>query len=116
MPTTANAENKEVILAWDLSCDYSKKSESKCTKEIMKSSGLKQTIKSPTRITKETTTLIDIQACIHGDRVPKTSVYSDTISDHELTGIIRKNELQTLRSEAFLYYKNYHESNFKTDT
>ena len=74
MLTTANAENKEVILARDLNCNYSKKSESKSTKEIMKTNGLKQMMKSPTRITKETATLIDIMACSHGDRVAKSNV------------------------------------------
>eukprot|EP00794_Sanderia_malayensis_P000790 gene790-80_t len=90
MLTTANAENKQVVLAGDLNCNYSKKSESRKTKEIIKSNGLKQMIKSPTRITKETTTLIDIIACSHGDRVARADVYSNAISDHELTRIIRK--------------------------
>ena len=44
MLTTVNAENKEVILAGDLNCNYSKKFESKNTKEIIKSNGLKQMI------------------------------------------------------------------------
>ena len=82
MLTTAIAENKEVILAGDRNCNYSKKSESKSTKEIIKSNGLKQMIKSPTRIAMETIALLDIIACSHGDRVAKTSVYSNAISDH----------------------------------
>ena len=64
MLTTANAERKEIILAGDINCNYLKDSESKSIKKIIKSNGLKQLIKSPIRITKETKSLIDIIALL----------------------------------------------------
>ncbi len=74
-------------------------------------------IKSPTRITKETNTLIDIIACSHGDRVAKATVYLDAISDHELTGIIRKMNCKRFVPRRIFTrnYKNYNVSSFKAD-
>ena len=117
MLTTVNAESKEVILAGDINCNYLKDSESKGTKEIIQSNGLKQMIKSPTRITKETRTLIDIIACTHDDRVMKASVYSNAISDRELTGIIRKVNCKRFvpRRIYTRNYRNYDKSSYKDD-
>ena len=117
MLTTANAENKEIIRAVDLNCNHSKKSQSKRTKEIIKSNGLKQMIKSPTRITKETSTLMDIIACSHGDLVAKASIYSKAISDHELTRIIRKMNCKRFVPRRIFTrnQNNYDESDFKAD-
>ena len=83
----------------------------------MKSNGLKQMIEIPTRIAKETTTLIDIMACSHGDRVANASVDSNATSDHELTGIIRKMNCKCFVTRRIFTrnYKNYDESNFKAD-
>ena len=74
-------------------------------------------IKSATRITKETATLIDIIACSHGDCVAKASVYSNAVSDHELTGIIRKMNCKRFVPRRIFTrnYKNYDESSFKAD-
>ena len=50
-------------------------------------------LKSPTRITNNTKTLIDIITTTREDRIENHIVVGNSISDHDLTGINRKNEL-----------------------
>ena len=52
--------------------------------------GLKQIMKNPTRITKNTETSIDLIFCSHPDRIIKTNTVPSSLSDHEMIGLIRK--------------------------
>lgn len=74
---TATAEDKETILAGDLNCNYMKSSDHEDHKNIIKVNGLKQLIKQPTRVTKETSILIDIIASTHHFNVVKTIVFTN---------------------------------------
>ena len=63
--TKALLENKETIIMGDINCDLLNNGDQKEIKYILKGSGMKQIIKSPTRITQTTKTLIDIIATTH---------------------------------------------------
>jgi hypothetical protein len=62
MLSTAAAENKELILMGDLNCNFLKKSSDADIKSIIYVNGLKQMVKDPTRITRESSTLIMLSA------------------------------------------------------
>jgi exonuclease III len=51
MLTTATMDNKEIIHSGDMNCDYSKRSDNRNLKDIIKINGLKQMITEPTRVT-----------------------------------------------------------------
>jgi hypothetical protein len=51
MLTTASMDNKEIIHSRDMNCDYSKRSDNRNLKDIIKINGLKQMITEPTRVT-----------------------------------------------------------------
>ena len=63
------SENKELILMGDLNVDYLDNSNHKDIKGIIAGNGLKQMINKPTRVTKDTCTLIDIIAASHDRNV-----------------------------------------------
>ena len=88
--TKAVSENKEFILAGDMNRDYLMKSDHTAIKNCLKLNGFKEIIDEPTRITKNTSTLIDIIATTHENNIALEFVYPTGTSDHHLTGIVRK--------------------------
>ena len=84
------SEEKEVIMTGDLNCNYKKKVDNKTLKEIIKMNGFEQVIKESTRVTQDTSTLIDVVLTTHSARILKSIVANIGISDHELTGVIRR--------------------------
>ena len=60
----ANAEKKEVIIMGDLNCNFSSgarcQGETKKLKSILQSMNMTQIVDEPTRVTRESQTLIDI--------------------------------------------------------
>ena len=113
--STASLEDKEVIVAGDLNANYLKSSEHKDLKDIFKVNSFKQLIDKPTRITKESSTLIDKIASIHQHNIAKAIVFPNGISDHDLTGVVRKlnNIKYTPRKLITRNYKNYNKEIFK---
>lgn len=53
-------ENKEAMLFGDFNCDYIKERNNRPLKSIISRTGFSQMVTSPTRITKETASLIDL--------------------------------------------------------
>ena len=90
MSSTCLIENKETIILGDVNCDYLNRLNNKEFKDVLLGHGFKQVITMPTRITRESSTLIDIIATTHKQNLFKHIIYSSCISDHELTGAIRK--------------------------
>ena len=84
------SENKEIVIMGDLNVDFLKKSSNKAIREILLTNGLKQVIEFATRTTSTSKTLIDIIATTHEDNICKQIVIGNSISDHDLTGVIRK--------------------------
>eukprot|EP00794_Sanderia_malayensis_P019776 gene19776-21712_t len=74
-------------------------------------------MQNATRVTKETSTLIDIIATTHEHNVVKQITVASSISDHDLTGVIVKKNCQkfTLRKILTRNYAKYNEASFKED-
>ena len=117
MVNTSVSENKELILMGDLNADYLNTSKNKEVKRIIKGHGLKQIIKKPTRVTKDTSTLIDIIATTHEQNVRKQMIRPNSLSDHDLVGVIIKKNCQKFTSRTVYKrnYAKYNESSFRKD-
>lgn len=90
MLSTLSAENRECVLLGDMNCNYLVNSDHKELKSILVSFGLKQLVKSPTRITKESKTLIDVICSTEPFNLNSIKVIAAGLSDHELIGCTRK--------------------------
>lgn len=89
--TTALAENKlETLIAGDFNCNYNKVIDQREIKDMFKFNSFKQLIKSLKRTNQSSATLIDLIFTTHEQYISKSLVYGYGISDHDLTGIIRK--------------------------
>ncbi len=114
---TAVSENKEFILSGDLNCDYLKRSDHTTIKDCLKLNGFKQLIDEPTRITMNTSSLIDIIATTHENNIALKFVYSSGASDHHLIGIVRKLNTKHFQPRRTLVrnYKGYSKDDFNSD-
>ena len=83
-----SVENKEVLVLGDFNCDFSAKKttqpECRQMKCLFKSLSFSQLINSPTRITSESSTLIDLIATNNPQNIRSSGVLSSGLSDHEL--------------------------------
>ena len=72
---------------------------------------------SPTRVTQNAQSLIDIMACSHANNITKTAVYSISISDHDLIGLSRKVNCKRFCPRKIMTrnYKNYNKEHFKSE-
>ncbi|XP_068712977.1 uncharacterized protein [Montipora foliosa] len=86
------AENKEVHIVGDFNVDLIKKSrsESKQILHLMENQGLQQMVITPTRITENSSTLIDHHYCSHPENVLSITSPSFGLSDHNPTILVRK--------------------------
>ena len=97
------SECKETIVLGDVNCDYMKNSAHPEIKNIFTRNGLKQIIKRPTRITRDTHSLIDIIATSHENNINNYIVFPNSISDHDLTGASIKKTVKNLNQEQFIH-------------
>ena len=113
----AVSENREFILAGDLNCDYLRKSDQTAIKNCLKLNGFKQIIDEPTRITKNTSTLIDIIATTHENNITLKFVYPTGTSNHHLTRIVQKLNTKRFQPRCTLVcnYKDYSKDDFNKD-
>ncbi|CAB3993279.1 Hypothetical predicted protein [Paramuricea clavata] len=109
MLTSVAAENKEVILMGDINCNFLKKSNDADIKSIIDVNGLEQMVKDPTRITPESSTLIDVICTNKPQNISKVEVISASLSDHEMIGCVRKlnNHSFKARTIEARDYRNY---------
>ena len=114
---TSICENKETILLGDMNADYLQQSKDKNIKRIISTNDLKQVIEKPTRVTKDSSTLIDIIATSHEQNILKTITYANSISDHYLVGMIMKKNNRKFKSRTIYTrnYAKYNEANYKSD-
>ena len=90
MVSSVSTENKECILTGDINCNYLVSSDHKEIKSILAYFGLKQLITSPTRITRESKTLIDVICSNEPHNISSVKVIPAGLSDHELIRCARK--------------------------
>ena len=120
-----HTENKEVIILGDLNINLlnNKHTDSmkihplfKKYKEFLTNFGLKQIIKSPTRVTCETSSIIDHILTNSNDRISQSGVIDLGISDHQMIFCTRK--IMRVRSGIqkninFRSFKNYSPEDFE---
>ena len=116
----ANAENKERLITGDFNFDflgaYSSNS-TKVMKRILSSFKLKQLIDKATRITKESSTLLDLFATNSPKNLTLAKVILSTLSDHDLLVVVRKINAGKLpqRSIECRNFSNYDQLTFIED-
>ena len=117
MLDTCVSEGKETIVMGDLNVNYNKNSDNTEIKRIIKQYGLKQVIKKPTRVTRKSSTLIDKIATTHEKNVLKHITCGNSLSDHDLVGVIIKKNNLKFPHRAILKrnYANYNKQSFIQD-
>ena len=115
-----DAENVEVICTGDFNCDWFKQgtqSHVDKLKDVMELYQCEQQIKEPTRVTENTTTLIDLAFTNKAEIIVRAQVHHVLTSDHSLICITRK--LSIPRGEPKMIntrqYKGYNKNNFIAD-
>ena len=112
----ASSEGKEILLVGDFNCDFSAKrltSGCKQLKSLFRTLSVTQLIDSPTRITKDTSTLLDLIATNCPQNISKSGVISSGFSDHEMIFFIRKINWKRFPAQmkTFRNYANYDHQN-----
>lgn len=118
---TATANCKEILLFGDFNCclisAHRNNSECKQLKSLFKSLNLKQLINRPTRIAKDSKSLIDFIAVNYPQNICDLGVVSTNLSDHELVYCVRNLNWRKAPAQfkAFRNYANYNPSDFRRD-
>ena len=81
MLTNATCENKEIIILGDFNYDFLNPTSGRTLKENLRDYGLMQIIKEPTRITNNSSTLIDIIATTQTHNISTSAVIQNSMSD-----------------------------------
>ena len=88
------AEGKEFLVFGDFNCCFMSpqrnNAECKQLKSLLKSMNIKQLINNPTRITKDSKSLIDLIAVSSPQNICDSGVVSTGFSDHEMVYCVRK--------------------------
>ena len=116
---TASAEGKEMLLFGDLNCCFMSShfndSDCKQLKSLLRSLNIKQLIDQPTRITKNSKSLIDLVAVNFPQNVCESGLVSGHLSDHELVYCVRKLnwkrapfQVKTFRNYAHFNVDTFH--------
>ena len=118
----AAARGKEVIILGDLNCDLLAKRnntsvECRQLKGLLRSENFTQLIHQPTRITRDSQTLLDIIATNAPHNIKESGVLSLSLSDHDFVYCIRKlNWVKTPPEvKCFRNYAKYDPSKFCDD-
>lgn len=83
-------ESKEIIIIGDFNANYLNQNDHKELKAILRLYGFSQVIKQATRITKHSSTLIDLILTNNEAVISMRRVFSFSLSDHDMVGCIRK--------------------------
>ena len=104
-----NSLSIETIILGDLNVNYLKQHSGKELKNMIALNGFKQLIKGPTRITAESSTLIDVILSNNESSIAKTDVAALSLSDHDIIGCVRKLNHQQFspRTITCRNYTNY---------
>ena len=85
-----SAENRETTMCGDYNVNYKIANDHFDFKNLVKMHGFTQLIKSFTRITKKSRTLIDLFYTTDESKIADRLIYENSVSDHSLIGINRK--------------------------
>ena len=109
-----DGENKETILLGDMNCDLLSDIRSHETKRLLDITSLfqmTQLITNPTRVTKNTSTLVDWLLTNKPESICNSGVIHLGVSDHSLIYgcrkiVLRRNPPKMVESRSFKYYKS----------
>ena len=87
---TVQNENKETIIIGDINCDYANPESHRDVKSCLSMNGFKQLIKKPTRVTENTSTIIDVLLTNSPKNAIRTEVITTNFSNYKMIGAIRK--------------------------
>ena len=109
MMIKANTPSKEIIIMGDYNANYNKKGDYKEFKNILLLNGFTQMIKSPTRVTKDSSTVIDIIASNNESNIKDTVTIPTSLNNHFMVGSLCKlNHQKFLPKEVkFRDYSKY---------
>ncbi|CAB3979992.1 Hypothetical predicted protein [Paramuricea clavata] len=108
MLTSATCEKKEIIILGDFNYDFLNPTSGRTLKENLKDNGLMQIIKDPTRITNNSSTLIDIIGTTQTHNISTSAVIQNSMSDHDMIGCVRKvNNLKFAPRTVTVSCRNY---------
>lgn len=117
-----DTENKDLILMGDLNCDYLSTSDNLYTKKlkaVCEIYQLSQIIEEPTRICRDSNTLIDVIITNSPERLVSSGVSHIGISDHSLVYAIRKISIPSGRQRHKIMhtrkFKHFDGENFRND-
>ena len=116
---SASSLNKPVYILGDLNCNLlnSESPDSRALTDFCRSFNLTQMINSPTRVTEETESLIDVIITSTPKQIKTTEVMHCSVSDHDL--IYATLELKKARSKPVYIttrsFKHYNSASFSCD-
>lgn len=100
-----------------MNCDFLKKASNNPLKHVLSSQGFVQNVKNPTRVTKDSKTLIDVILSNCPQNLPKTIVIESSLSDHHMVGTVRKLNSSKLQPRLITCrnFKHYDKEKFIGD-
>ena len=113
-------DNVEVVLMGDLNCNFVKEKSSSETRSLQALNEIYQFVQLidiPTRITNNTSSIIDVLECTKPEIFTEHGVITLSISDHYMIfGILSGKKLsKNLKSITYRSYKKFNENHFKCD-
>ena len=104
-----NRENQEVIIIRDINIDYLEKDDHKVIKDIFAVNGYKQLLRSATRTTSSSATLIDVILTNKSSTITNSETINASLSDHDIIACVRKAnntkyEAETIKCRDFSQY------------
>ena len=110
--------DKDIFIIGDLNCDlHSEKSESKALNDFCTMFNLSQIISKPTRVTRDSSSLLDVILTTNPHQVIQTTILENSISDHfTISALLRLKAPKPHRSRILTRtYKNYDSEKFSED-
>ena len=96
-------EKRESIIMGDMNVNYLKENDHEVIKDIFPENGFKQILNTPTRITDQTSSLIDLIYVNNKQNISYKTVTPTGVSGHDLIGCVRKVKNVKYESETIHY-------------
>ena len=112
-----NADNKEIIIIGDLHINYLKNDDRRNLKDNIALLGLNQIVNKPTRVTKDSETLIHILLTNRPGNLCSVNMILSSLSGHDIIGCKRKvnNIKYSDNIISFRDYKKYNHTKINTE-
>ena len=93
----------------DINCEYRDSNNHQDIKRLFTNNGFKQLINKPTRITENSSSLLDVILTNSPEKIVRNNVLLCDLGDHEMIGAIRKQSQQKYQPKTIrsINFKNY---------